>query len=898
MSMVITSTNRLAREHHEQFDREHQEKGLRSWSTAPVKTLNAWMFDLWEEIMYSQPDQSLRRPLRPMEEQIIWEKIIRSKAKGLVLDTSATAELAWNSWKLLIEWCLPLEGVDWMTSEDTRTFRQWALEFRAQCDQKGWFSEAELPFQIAQFIGTGQVDLPDEVELIGFLDPTPVQKQFFETLQKYGTRIHQAPISDRSDQIVRFSASDTLQEIRTAAEWARHLMETDPEAALPSFRIAIIIPGLQKLRSHVERIFAEVFHPQSSLQPEKDPQRLFNLSLGLPASKHPIIQSALQILSIDPKELSLDEASHLIQSPFLPGFKQEHSSRSLLDVALRKRRELDVSMRRLIHLAGKEGTPHYCPILASVLHTWHQGIRDLKGRKIPSEWAECLTGLLQSAKSVVPTEEGTPSTQLISTGWPGNWHPPSIEYQTYEAWKDLISGLVELDGACGRISRQEAVAVLRRMASQKLFQPDSEPAPVQILGVLEASGLSFDYLWLLGMHDEGWPPPCEPAPFVPISLQRRYNLWRSTAEGMLANAQEIANGLKRSAPMVVVSHPLREGDADLRVSPMFASLPEASIRDLGLGKIRGLTERMRSSSDMEILQDHQGLPCTEQEISGGTNLFKLQAACPFQAFAKLRLGVIPLKTAEPGLDALDRGALIHEILNQIWQKLGTHSNLIALPKEEEVALIQQVVRETLEGRTSSRRALGNQNFAHIEQGRLEQIITQWLELEKERSPFTVLESEERQAVYVGGIAITIQEDRVDLLENGERLILDYKTGECTPSSWEGERPEEPQLPIYAVASGDEPIAGISFGSLKVGKLGFKGIVNQNLKIPGVKKSQKPLSEYIQDWNEVLLKLGMEFREGMAEVTPKSPPRTCLSCGLTTFCRIGSVAAQSRYRDES
>ena len=887
--MVIAATHRLARARRQEYDWQQQERGLHTWPTAPVRTLDAWVSELWEEAMYSESQKRLRRPLRIAEEQVIWEDIIRSDARHRPLDISSTAELARTSWKLLCDWLLPLEGTEWNISEDARAFREWALEFRARCEKNRWISIHELSEHVANLIRKGHLAVPDDLELIGFLEPTPAQKLFFEVLHRHGTQIHEAPLPNRTKKAVRLRATDTHREIRIAAQWACHILQNDPGAADPSFQIGVIVPGIRRLRSHIERIFSEVFHPRSWLHPERDPKRLFNISLGLPASDYPIIQSALQILSIDVQEIPIEKVSQLLLSPFLPGFKEECTSRALLDIALRERGERYVTLSDISYLAEKKNAPFYSPVLGSLLHIWQAQHTDLKGRKRPSVWAESFSSLLQAGRQ---DSDGNDTGTLSGTGWPGYWPPGSIEYQTCGVWEELLSGLVELDAVCKSITRHRAVAILRRMASNKVFQPESEPAPVQVMGVLEASGLSFDYLWMLGMHDDAWPPACEPAPFVPISLQRRRGLWRSTPEGMLQNARALADRLMKSALDVIVSYPEREGDADRRLSPLFGDFPEISVKDLGIEVPQSLGEQIQCSSSLEKLEDHHGSPCDDTKYRGGTDIFKLQAACPFRAFAQLRLGATTPAFPEPGLDARGRGLLMHRILDKVWTRLGALAVLQSISMEQEADLVQSIVREELGKEVSYRSALRNERFLRMEQARLERIIREWLALERKRQPFTVLEREEQQRVTVGGISLHIREDRVDVLEDGKRVILDYKTGECTTALWEGERPDDPQLPIYATVA-DFPIAGIFFGQLKVGKVGFRGIADRDDMISGVQSHSEPLPAVIERWRETLNQLGQDFKAGYAIVDPKDPKQTCKFCKLTTLCRIGSRTIDSQ-----
>lgn len=901
---VITATTRLSRELRQEYDREQRAAGLACWPAAQILPLSAWLQDLWKTWLFSDrtaaasdsaaaaSDQAATtlaraattfdqaavtspRLLWPSEERVIWEEIIRSQAGYLLLDIPATAEAAVRSWELLCGWNLSLDASEWRYSADSEAFHGWAGAFSGRCREKGWFSNAELPSVVADLIERNEVTLPQEVAFAGFHERTPAQQRLVDALTRRGVEVRDREHPDTAGDAVRVGLPDASREIRAAAEWSRRILEDEPDAASPAFRIGIVVSDLEERRSEIERVFSEVFHPRARLRPDLDPSRLFNISLGLPLDEYPIIQAAFLILGTDPRDIPVERASRLLRSPFLRGAEDEMTSRALLDVTLRSRRQTHVALWDIIGLARNSNASHHCPGLVEQFGPWTDQYRTLQTPRMPSDWAPVLSGFLRDI------------------GWPGDRALDSIEYQTLEVWNELLTELARLDSVSGAIPLDTAAGILRDLASSRLFQPESAPAPVQILGVLETAGLRFDRLWIMGMHDGAWPGVRSPDPFLPLRLQRRFEVRGSSPARELAFYRLLTARLLASAPSVVVSYPEREDDSDLRVSPLFLSLPESPAADLGLLASPNYAEQLLSASRIETIHDHRGPPCDDAALRGGTFLFKLQAACPFKAFAELRLGAGAPDEPEPGLDALDRGRIVHRILERIWKRLESHEGLLSAAGEELEIIIRLHVGSEIQHQLGDR-ALRNPRFVEIEQARLEGIIGEWLLRESERQPFTVLEQEERQRVTVGGIAVEIRADRVDRLESGELVIIDYKTGACSPSDWDGKRPDEPQLPIYAVAA-DDAIAGVFFGKLTTGDVRFRGLAKSSGIVPGrgvkvldgdAPDSDTSLEDTIEAWSKVLDQLGRDYKAGLAAVDPKDPYQTCRYCTLPSLCRIG------------
>ncbi len=91
------------------------------------------------------------------------------------------------------------------------------------------------------------------------------------------------------------------------------------------------------------------------------------------------------------------------------------------------------------------------------------------------------------------------------------------------------------------------------------------------MGLLEASGLRFDHLWIMGLHDEALPAAPSPNPFIPISMQHEYGLPHSSSDRELAFGGKLMERLLASAPDIVLSYPETEGDRALAPSPLLAA---------------------------------------------------------------------------------------------------------------------------------------------------------------------------------------------------------------------------------------------------------------------------------------------------------------------------------------
>ena len=181
----------------------------------------------------------------------------------------------------------------------------------------------------------------------------------------------------------------------------------------------------------------------------------------------------------------------------------------------------------------------------------------------------------------------------------------------------------------------------------------------------------------------------------------------------------------------------------------------------------------------------------------------------------------------------------------------------------------------------------------------------YLALEKQREAFEVIAFEERVQTEIKGQAINLVIDRIDRVSAGDEIIIDYKTGLEDPKKWFGDRPENPQLPLYAINAKKTP-AGVVFGIVRDDGCHYRGVVKRGGLLPDLPPTETKANQYlvdagnnlpetIADWRQVLQTLMTDFLAGEAAIDPKHGLNTCNNsyCNLQSLCRVGELEQQRK-----
>ncbi len=200
---------------------------------------------------------------------------------------------------------------------------------------------------------------------------------------------------------------------------------------------------------------------------------------------------------------------------------------------------------------------------------------------------------------------------------------------------------------------------------------------------------------------------------------------------------------------------------------------------------------------------------------GGTRILADQAACPFRAFARHRLAAEALEEPAAGPDARARGSLLHALMRELWGELKDSAALDgdcgpAIARAAAAAVAEAELQEP---------------FAGLERDRLKKLANEWLEVEKKRAPFEVAAREDKRKLKLAGLELSGRIDRLDKLASGGYALIDYKSGRPTPNAWQGERPDDPQLPLYALSAPEE-IAALAYAKLQPGNMKYMGFARE------------------------------------------------------------------------
>lgn len=879
---IITPNRRAARVLADRVDQHLAEAGQSSWQAANILPWNAWMAVLWQDAVIR--GEETRVLLTEVQERFLWTEIIEGLAHDSLRPAASQAQFCRRATRLLGTYDVrgryasqPASDV----SADVQTFRLWYRNFEDVCAREGYLPSSHLELAVERLISEGRASSATSYLLHGFTDLLPSQRIVMDALRQAGaTVIYDDAETRRASTPTLLRCSSPQEELRGCAAWVREQLQ-----ASSSCTIAVVVPDLQAVRSDLERELRLAVAPEAadvtciSAVP-------YEFSIGRRLRTLPIIRDAMLLLRWCTTTLTVDDAGLLLRSPHL-SLAETPEAGALLDEDVLRRR---AGLQKTMSLRQAASALHASSAGNLLRDLDEEALRYRSRRNTHAYFADHMRTLLEAA------------------GWPGTAPLNPEESDAVERWHALLDQVAALDLLGAATTLVDALNRVEHVLEDALFQPRELRRPVQVMGVEDALSTTADAIWFLRAGAETWPSRHTTDPLLPRLLQRELQMPGTDPERDEDHSRKVLNRLVHVADAIIFSYSSSQDGESARP----AALVEQLVGALGGACCDAIFEQPaeRVTDLLEVVRDHEPLPALPtQRVAGGIGILLTQAQCGFRAWAEKRAFAKPLEVLEDGLSPRERGDQVHAVLEAFWKQVKDQATLKAQSatvnaqgRSERDEVLQQCIRTVCRKFTAGE---WEDAYLHLQEERLFQLLSAWLDFEETRPPFRVLQIETPlQDVPVGPLRLKLRVDRIDCVTTGGSadaapgcegmVLIDYKTGEASRNDWLGIRPDQPQLPAYAVAAasaaGLADVSGIAFARVRAGDkyLDLDGMAEPGL-LPARHSDRKHVfADQMIAWQAEIESLATAFAAGDAAVDPKRYPGTCATCAQRILCRVNTA----------
>jgi len=781
---LVTGSDRLRREYIYAYDYARMVAGDKAWEEPSIGGFDALLRRDHERARGM--DAQTPTLLSPVEQHALFRTLAPDNLQHL---TSLFEE----AWGLVHAWHLDFSTDAFQVSENTRTFADWANRVAKALGQNNAITSAQLADQEYRTHAKGSL------YLTGFDVLTSQRQAWLRRARERGVEVHvetpadslakpvaSTPANSAQDEPTHSAAcfASVTSELTAAICWARERIENASNQAPPP-RIGIVVPDLLAQHATITRLL----HTQLEGSGERS-EALYNIGGGLPLAQHPLVESALRLLGCIHKPSHFTTIEQLLADPALSSINAPNRLPEVCEEFLTLQQiPQDVATEPLRGITRQ-------------IADWNTPNAPLRSIQ---DWWSAAASVLRTAR----------------------WHTARKDSEGYQATNALLDLLIakapRLENDM-QTSWSEAFALLESVAGQTLFAPASTPAPIQVLGYLEANELEFDHLWISGMDSAAWPSPVTNNPLLPAAELARASIPRTSyaselefAQRWLARATLNPKECRVSFSVEELTEAEHQTTKSLEgISPLFADWPRSEPS----AKTASPHPLMDYWSDQQVTltarNDAQGPPLAPGRLSGATRRLENQAACPMRGWSLHTLDLEQPVAPHSLPNALERGVLLHSTLQLLFEELPSSTELQKLDEDARTELCLKLAKQQTE-KQLHRFATAVRS---LEAERLSRALKNFLLLENRRKEFSVAATEQAIEGQLGPWEIHLKIDRVDDVPDGQ-LVIDYKSTAPSTKKLLDDRLTAPQIPLYVLflLANGKPISELSFADPIVHKTG-------------------------------------------------------------------------------
>ncbi len=807
---VVTETERFAHQLHWRYRRRRAAEVESAWDSPRILTLNRWMERCWED---SWPG------CWPASDFTRW------KILGQAIDHTPPPEPLNCDIPLILAvdecfgHCLRY-GIDPGHGEPSNRLVEWRRDlwphFKRELENAGYFHPASLPEMICTRLLPSSGFWPGKTLFFGFEFPG-----HWETVLIHGLLGREMNLSFNLPRCEARSPglafTDPEQEIYWILEDLTSAAEVFP---LHELAVAVLDPDTYSplIARGLESLFG---------RPLLGEQAAYNLFPDDSLSNAPLFRAAFL-----PVDFSLDDQPRalllaLLRSPYYGYFARR--SRALA--------QWDRTWRRQAAERGVKA-------LLSILSEAEKEALPLKGNELLEGLAIFLERRSRPCSAWV---------KALQNFWDRMQFPILADEADQIAWRQLTELLQKLATGFSShaVTLSEFYGWLKAAADKAPIQKTGlEDAGIQVVGALDARGLSFKRLYIPGLISGALPRPVRPLPLLDSSERKRVQ--GGSAESQFEFGRLLFLNLQAAADQVTVTRPMMSAKGDMLLpSPFQPEGEEIKYSPVipwrqflpALQRARWLVDGIAGISEAAGEIDTAGEGLTPDDAASDAysvdcfaapneiSVSSLEALieCHSRFFFETILRLEPLPEPQRGLDPRSRGEMTHKILADFGRKIpGAEESPASW--EDLLCSLKEVVDKAFEPcndsalwKVEKKRLLGMG-------GNSPGLLVEWLRKELERlqngwrwlaleSSFSGLRLGERLVAIKGRL------DRVDCHPEEGVICWDYKTGRIPGPKEIWEELTSPQLPVYLIAIDRGLIKEISkgFGAHSAGYIDLRSI---------------------------------------------------------------------------
>ncbi|MFP5213319.1 MAG: PD-(D/E)XK nuclease family protein [Acidobacteriota bacterium] len=772
---LLVESDRLSHQLERKFRLRRRGEGRPGWDAPSIVTFNRWSERLWESLWPTEraaPD-FLRwrllagcmediRPPEPLEPDISLVLAVDESFGHCLRYGLSPGEEGADAANPLVEWRRSL-------------WEPFSEALRAH----GFFHRASLPEKLYTAFELYPDLIPRKIAIAGFEFAGFWEKKLFGLLaQNPLTFMENLPAGEIIPGARAFA--DPEQEVYG-------LIEDLVSAPYPLHELAVVVLDPRLYYPILSKTFEDVFGP-----PLEGDHAAYNLFPNTTLTEQPLYRAAMLPFEFavegQPRHLLLS----LLRSPYYDVLAKR--GRALCQWDLTWRRDgiesglsallngLDSDRKAVLPDGGEELTRGLAPFLA-------------RSRRSGVQWRRDLEAL-----------------------WNRLGFPVLANESDHMAWKHLTEILDRLETGLGAkpLTGPEFVAWLNAAAGKTSVQESGiEDAGIQVMGPLDARGLSFKRLYVTGLMAGALPQPPRPLPF--LSPQERKRVQGGNAESQYHFGNSLFGLLRAIAPETVLSRPLmdREGEpclaspfwpqeAEERVSPVAVwrhGLPALQRSRWVADGLEGIRERLDPEGRATASRSYQVADLNVPEKISVSSLETL-LSCPSRYLFQYLLRMEPLPEAGRGIDPAERGQTLHAILHRFGKRVIEEFPGAVPPLETLQCILREVVEDQLKlYGSNSHWAVEKRRLLGEEKG-VPGLLAQWLLVEWDRFRegwrWIALEAQ-FSGMDLGAVGIRGRLDRLDFHPDEGFVCWDYKTGRPPSARAVVKDLSHPQLPAYLSA---------------------------------------------------------------------------------------------------